>query len=101
MSSDKLLGNKNVTSSAKFEQFINLEADLNAKPLLGRINQSITGSIDVEIIGARGLTVLLIGESFFVNLVGSVGERLRGKFTRASSTSVLASDDTVKASDAF
>jgi hypothetical protein len=101
MSSDKLLGNKNVTSSAKFEQFINLEGDLNAKPLLGRINQSITGSIDVEIIGARGLTVLLIGESFFVNLVGSVGERLRGKFTRASSTSVLASDDTVKASDAF
>lgn len=101
MSSDKLLGNKNITSSAKFEQFINLDGNLNTKPLLGKINPSITGSIDVELFGKRGQIILLIGESFFVNLVGSVGERLRGKFTRASSTSVLASDDTIKASDAF
>jgi hypothetical protein len=99
MSTDKLLGNKNVSSSAKFEQFINLEADLNAKPLLGRINQSITGSIDVELFGKRELTVLLTGESFFVNLVGTIGERLRCKFTIASSTCILASSDNIRASD--
>jgi len=97
--SDNLKGLRNVEVDGLFGQYINLEGNLNTKLLKGKINQQIKGSINVEIKGKQGLNISLFGSSFFVNLKGTVGARLSGTIIRASSTNVLASDDTIRASN--
>lgn len=93
---DNLLGLKDVETGGSYGVYVNLTGREDINPLSGQIDLELKGLTLINISGEKQDAISLVGQSYYVNLSGSIGKNV---LIRASSNFILASDDYVKASD--
>jgi hypothetical protein len=93
----KIKGNKNSSTKAVYEQFVNISGGSLLSPKSGLKDIEVDGLLSVHRLGEIRDIVNIEGrESFFVNIIGSINSSI---LVRASSGIILASNNLILASD--
>ena len=97
--SEILIAQKDVSIDGVQGQYLNLVATKDVNSLSATLNVDLMATVSVELLANRVITIYLIGTSYYVNLLASVGDRLSINLIRASSGFVRASDGITRASN--
>jgi hypothetical protein len=94
-----LKGKQNVAIEGFNDEYINRIGILNVKELYGALDVYLDGELNVYINGLYQREIMLVGTTFYVNLVGSIGEIPGAEVILASNGIILASNGTILASN--
>ena len=97
--SDSINGSLNIKNKGTQEKYINIKGTRLISGLKGNFNEKLSGSRSIFLKGSINLYTKLVGSSFYINIIGTVGIKLALALILASNDNVRSNSTLTRASN--